>query len=165
MGQASKALRSAHNNMDIDQVHELMEDIAEQQEVASEIADAISNPVGFHTGVDEDDLMRELEELEQVCRKITFLKIIFGFRKSSISNYLMLTQHQSCSQMHQELHCHRFHPNQLELLPIKTLKTSKAGPTPNHVTLPTVFRLPTLTRIPPCSLRFPVFFLLYTIST
>ncbi|CAI2343709.1 unnamed protein product [Caenorhabditis sp. 36 PRJEB53466] len=65
MGQASKALKTAHNNMDIDQVHDLMEDIAEQQEVANEIAEAISNPVGFHTGVDEDDLMAELEALEQ----------------------------------------------------------------------------------------------------
>ncbi|CAD6195311.1 unnamed protein product [Caenorhabditis auriculariae] len=65
MGGASKALKAAHNNMDVDQVHDLMEDIAEQQEVANEIADAISNPVGFNTGIDEDDLMRELEELEQ----------------------------------------------------------------------------------------------------
>ena len=43
-----------------------MEDIAEQQEVANEIADAISNPVGFNREVDEDDLLRELEQLEQV---------------------------------------------------------------------------------------------------
>ena len=67
MSHASKALKTAHNNMDIDQVHDLMEDIAEQQEVANEIAEAISNPVGFSSAVDDDDLMRELEELEQVC--------------------------------------------------------------------------------------------------
>ncbi|CAJ0585927.1 unnamed protein product, partial [Mesorhabditis spiculigera] len=65
MGGASKALKQAHNNMDIDQVHDLMEDIAEQQEVANEIAEAISNPVGFGRDVDEDDLLKELEELEQ----------------------------------------------------------------------------------------------------
>ncbi|PAV74939.1 hypothetical protein WR25_21198 isoform B [Diploscapter pachys] len=65
MGNASKALKAAHNNMDIDQVHDLMEDIAEQQEVANEIADAISNPVGFNNAIDEDDLMKELEALEQ----------------------------------------------------------------------------------------------------
>uniref|UniRef100_A0A1I7TUX7 Charged multivesicular body protein 4b n=1 Tax=Caenorhabditis tropicalis TaxID=1561998 RepID=A0A1I7TUX7_9PELO len=65
MSHASKALKGAHNNMDVDQVHDLMEDIAEQQEVANEIAEAISNPVGFNSAVDDDDLMRELEELEQ----------------------------------------------------------------------------------------------------
>lgn len=43
-----------------------MEDIAEQQEVANEIAEAISNPVGFGHDIDEDELLKELEELEQV---------------------------------------------------------------------------------------------------
>lgn len=65
MGSASKALKAAHNNMDIDQVHDLMEDIAEQQEVANEISEAISNPVGFGNAVDDDELMAELEALEQ----------------------------------------------------------------------------------------------------
>ncbi|GMT15075.1 hypothetical protein PFISCL1PPCAC_6372 [Pristionchus fissidentatus] len=65
MGAASKALKAAHNNMDIDNVHDLMEDIAEQQEVANEIADAISNPIGFGNAVDDDDLLAELEALEQ----------------------------------------------------------------------------------------------------
>ncbi|PIO72175.1 SNF7 family protein [Teladorsagia circumcincta] len=65
MGGASKALKAAHNNMDIDQVHDLMEDIAEQQEVANEIAEAISNPVGFDRAVDDEELLRELEQLEQ----------------------------------------------------------------------------------------------------
>lgn len=32
---------------DVDQVHDMMEDIAEQQDVAKEISDAISNPVAF----------------------------------------------------------------------------------------------------------------------
>lgn len=65
MGVASKALKSAHNNLDVDQVHDLMDDVAEQQEVANEISEAISNPVGFKEDFDEDDLMAELEELEQ----------------------------------------------------------------------------------------------------
>lgn len=42
-----------------------MDDIAEQQEVANEIAEAISNPTGFGQDVDEDELMAELEQLEQ----------------------------------------------------------------------------------------------------
>lgn len=30
-----------------------MDDVAEQQEIANEISDAISNPVGFNTDLDE----------------------------------------------------------------------------------------------------------------
>lgn len=77
---------------DVDDVHNMMDEIAEQQDVAKEISDAISNPVGFgmflHENdsyrmtfslieflfisriiagqdIDEDELERELEELEQ----------------------------------------------------------------------------------------------------
>ena len=38
---------------DVDKVHDLMDDVAEQQEIANEISDAISNPVGFNTDLDE----------------------------------------------------------------------------------------------------------------
>ncbi|XP_003371976.1 charged multivesicular body protein 4c [Trichinella spiralis] len=65
MGHAAKALKTAHNNMDVDKVHDLMDDISEQQDVANEISEAISNPIGLNQDVDEDDLMAELEELEQ----------------------------------------------------------------------------------------------------
>ena len=41
-----------------------MDDIAEQQQVASEISNAISNPVGFSDNIDDDELLRELEELQ-----------------------------------------------------------------------------------------------------
>ncbi|CAD5219070.1 unnamed protein product [Bursaphelenchus okinawaensis] len=61
---SAKALKGAHNNMDVDKVHDLMEDIAEQQEVASEIAEAISNPVGM-SDFDDDELLAELEALEE----------------------------------------------------------------------------------------------------
>lgn len=65
MGDAAKALKSAHKNMNVDDVHNLMDEVAEQQEIANEISDAISNPIGFGQDVDEDDLLAELEELEQ----------------------------------------------------------------------------------------------------
>uniref|UniRef100_A0A1I7S301 Charged multivesicular body protein 4b n=2 Tax=Bursaphelenchus xylophilus TaxID=6326 RepID=A0A1I7S301_BURXY len=61
---SAKALKGAHNNMDVDKVHDLMEDIAEQQEVANEIADAISSNVGT-AEFDEDELLAELEALEE----------------------------------------------------------------------------------------------------
>lgn len=41
---------------DVDKVHDLMDDVAEQQEIANEISDAISNPVGFNTDLDEVSL-------------------------------------------------------------------------------------------------------------
>lgn len=50
---------------DVDQVHDMMDDIAEQQDVAREISDAISNPVAFGQDIDEEELEKELEELEQ----------------------------------------------------------------------------------------------------
>lgn len=65
MGASAKAIKAAHNNMDIDKVHDLMDDVAEQQEIANEISEAISNPVGFGQDIDEDELLQELEELEQ----------------------------------------------------------------------------------------------------
>ncbi|XP_051964604.1 charged multivesicular body protein 4c [Xyrauchen texanus] len=65
MGFAAKAIKTAHENMDIDKVDDLMQDITEQQELAQEISDAISRPVGFGEEFDEDELIAELEELEQ----------------------------------------------------------------------------------------------------
>ncbi|CAB1336253.1 unnamed protein product [Coregonus sp. 'balchen'] len=65
MGFAAKAMKSAHENMDIDKVDDLMQDITEQQELAQEISDAISKPVGFGDEFDEDELLAELDELEQ----------------------------------------------------------------------------------------------------
>ncbi|GJQ78394.1 putative Snf7 protein [Trypoxylus dichotomus] len=65
MRQAADALKLANNHLDVDKVHDMMDDIAEQQDVAKEISDAISSPVAFGQDIDEDDLEKELEELEQ----------------------------------------------------------------------------------------------------
>ncbi|CAK9817424.1 Charged multivesicular body protein 4b [Anthophora quadrimaculata] len=65
MKNAADALKSVHQHMDVDQVHDMMDDIAEQQDVAKEISDAISNPVSFGNEIDEEELEKELEELEQ----------------------------------------------------------------------------------------------------
>uniref|UniRef100_A0AC35TTQ6 Charged multivesicular body protein 4b n=1 Tax=Rhabditophanes sp. KR3021 TaxID=114890 RepID=A0AC35TTQ6_9BILA len=64
LGDAAKSLKSAHNHMDIDQVHDLVQDVAEQNEIANEISDAICNPVGFRNDVDDSELLAELEELK-----------------------------------------------------------------------------------------------------
>lgn len=52
---------------DVDQVHDMMDDIAEQQDVAREISDAISNPVAFG----EFSMSNE--------RKHTTLKLVLPF--------------------------------------------------------------------------------------
>merc|ERR1712102_51474 len=64
MSEAAKSLKKAHDNMNVDEVHDMMDDIAEQQDVAKEISEAISNPVAFGQEFDEDDLEAELNELE-----------------------------------------------------------------------------------------------------
>ncbi|XP_029007399.1 charged multivesicular body protein 4b [Betta splendens] len=75
MGYAAKAMKAAHENMDIDKVDDLMADITEQQEVAQEISDVISRPVGFGEDYDEDELMAELEELEQEELDVHLLEV------------------------------------------------------------------------------------------
>ncbi|XP_077384786.1 charged multivesicular body protein 4b-like [Festucalex cinctus] len=65
MGFAAKAMKAAHKELNVDSVDDLMSDIMEQQELAQEITDVISNPIGFGDQVDEDELMAELEEMEQ----------------------------------------------------------------------------------------------------
>ena len=38
---------------DVDDLHDLMDDIEEQTQMAQEISDCISNPVGFGNDIDE----------------------------------------------------------------------------------------------------------------
>lgn len=65
MKNAADALKSAHKNMNVDDVHDMMDDIAEQNDMANEISTAISSAVGFGQDVDDEELEKELEELEQ----------------------------------------------------------------------------------------------------
>ena len=65
MGLAANAFKKAHADLDVDKVQDLKDDIAEQQELANEISNVISSPIGLDAQIDEDDLMKELEELEQ----------------------------------------------------------------------------------------------------
>lgn len=62
MGAAS--MKSIHNDISIDRVDDTMDEIREQMDIANEINDAISTPLGGDT-MDEDELLGELEELEQ----------------------------------------------------------------------------------------------------
>lgn len=62
---ATKALQTVHKELDVDSVHDLMDDLAEQHDLSNEIANAISNPVGFNADIDEFELENELAQLEQ----------------------------------------------------------------------------------------------------
>ena len=74
MKTAADAFKQAHKEMDIDKVQDLKDDIAEQQQLADEISQVISSPMG-NDMVDEDDLLRELEELEQETLEEELIKI------------------------------------------------------------------------------------------
>lgn len=63
-----------------------MDDIAEQHDISREITDAISNNVAFPNDIDEDELEKELEELEQVCVNLKVNK-----RKVKIKNTVFLS--------------------------------------------------------------------------
>ncbi|OBA20720.1 Snf7-domain-containing protein [Metschnikowia bicuspidata var. bicuspidata NRRL YB-4993] len=63
MKQGASAMKQIHGEYDVDKVETTMDDIREQVELADEISEAISRPVG--TGyVDEDELDAELAALQ-----------------------------------------------------------------------------------------------------
>ncbi|CAF1525138.1 unnamed protein product [Rotaria magnacalcarata] len=75
MRQAASALKKTNQNLDADQVHDLMDDLAEQHSVAEEIANAISSPIGSSDLYNDADLERELELLAQEEIKVDMMKI------------------------------------------------------------------------------------------
>ncbi|CAF0778409.1 unnamed protein product [Brachionus calyciflorus] len=75
MGDASKAFKNANQNLDVDKIHDLMDDIAEQREISQEITNVISNPVGFSDDIDEDELLQELNELQDQDLEAELLNI------------------------------------------------------------------------------------------
>ena len=61
------------------QVDDTMEDIREQMDIAQEIGEAVSQPVGFGLDFDDEDLEAELEDLEQVWLDGEFFFFFFFF--------------------------------------------------------------------------------------
>merc|ERR1711963_268757 len=66
MNDAAKAMKKAHADMNVDEARDMMDDIAEQQDVAKEISEAISSPVAFGQDFDEDELERQAELEKQL---------------------------------------------------------------------------------------------------
>ncbi len=68
MQEGASAMKKMHGQLDIDKVDAAMDDVREQMDLASEITDAISQPLeglGMSGALDEDELNAELEQLEQ----------------------------------------------------------------------------------------------------
>ncbi|KAJ0022843.1 hypothetical protein NQD34_014977 [Periophthalmus magnuspinnatus] len=63
MGYAAKAMKKVHESLDVNNIEDMMLDIGEQQDLAREISEAISGPIGEQ--FDEDELLAELAELEE----------------------------------------------------------------------------------------------------
>ncbi|KAF2774052.1 Snf7-domain-containing protein [Teratosphaeria nubilosa] len=63
MKNAQAAMKKIHGNLTIDKVDQTMEDLKEQHAIGEEIAEALTQ--GNATGVDEDELDAEFEELQQ----------------------------------------------------------------------------------------------------
>ena len=63
MSQGSQAISSIQRTVNVDVVDETMEQIAEQQEAAAEISDALGAPMGQGLDMDEDDLGLELDQM------------------------------------------------------------------------------------------------------
>ncbi|TPX30292.1 hypothetical protein SmJEL517_g06120 [Synchytrium microbalum] len=66
MRQGAAAMKQVHGKMDIKKVDQVMDDIRDQMDLANEISDAISQPVGYGMEFDDDELNQELDELEQL---------------------------------------------------------------------------------------------------
>lgn len=68
MDSAAKVMKASNKDVDVYQVQDIMENIAEQQGVAHEIAEALSSSICSSSGnIDEKELIAELEELQEVC--------------------------------------------------------------------------------------------------
>ncbi|KAI0787166.1 vacuolar-sorting protein SNF7 [Irpex lacteus] len=65
MKKASSALKDIHGKLTIDKVDATMADIQEQTQLANEVSEAISAPQYAGVEIDDDELKRELADLEQ----------------------------------------------------------------------------------------------------
>ena len=64
MRSGAQAMKKLQKETNIDDVDKTMEEITEQTENLRQINDALGQPIGFATEIDEDDLDAELQELE-----------------------------------------------------------------------------------------------------
>lgn len=66
MKSAAVVLKEAQKHMGVDKVYNVLDDIAEQQDLTKEITDAITAPTALRQDIDEDELEKELENLQNI---------------------------------------------------------------------------------------------------
>ena len=62
--QGNTVLKQVHDKISIDEVDKLKDDMEEQQDLLQEMNEAISQPIGFMSTVDDDELLDELDDIE-----------------------------------------------------------------------------------------------------
>jgi len=80
MKMGAQSMKQVHGQMSLDQIDNTMEDIREQMDIANELSDAISQPLGTDI-LDEDDLLAELEDLDQQNLDEQLLQLPTGQQK------------------------------------------------------------------------------------
>jgi charged multivesicular body protein 4A/B len=60
----SQIMKQVHGDIKIEDIDRLKDDMEEQQEMFNEFNEAISQPIGMLSTVDDDELMDELDQLE-----------------------------------------------------------------------------------------------------
>jgi len=71
MKHGAATVKKIHGDLDGDKVEEIMEDIEEQTDIQNAISEAISKPYGELN--DDEDLLKELEELEELETEVNLL--------------------------------------------------------------------------------------------
>lgn len=70
LGKTNETLKKEHAKMDLDQVHDLMDEIADGLAMSDELSEAISAPIG--DVADEEELLQELQELQDVSYQLSY---------------------------------------------------------------------------------------------
>ena len=63
----AKAIRTNQKDMSVEKVHDIMDNMIEQQDVHKEITEAFSNPLPNEIIIDENDLELEFNELDEIA--------------------------------------------------------------------------------------------------
>ncbi|KAF2078665.1 hypothetical protein CYY_000036 [Polysphondylium violaceum] len=85
MKEGAQTLKDLHGHLTVDKVDDTIEEIQTQMEIHEEISRAISQPLGTQLD-DEDDLLRELAELEQEDLDAQLLQVTAPSRETPVVN-------------------------------------------------------------------------------
>jgi len=85
MKEGAQTLKDLHGHLTVDKVDDTIEEIQTQMEIHEEISRAISQPLGTQLD-DEDDLLRELAELEQEDLDAQLLQVKAPSRETPVVN-------------------------------------------------------------------------------